>query len=88
MTRIQRAWKILEDPFVNQGGQIVVSTHAGLPPEPTRAIQGRLDSGEFRLAIDRVDQDVEDVDRNVVTDPDGTYRVISNGIEHYLIQTD
>lgn len=87
MTTIQRAWPIQHDPFVNQGGKIIVESHPGLSPGPATDLQKRLDSGEFRIAIDRVSTDVEDVDRNVITEPNRTYRVISNGNEHYLIQT-
>jgi hypothetical protein len=87
MANIQRAWKILRDPFVNQGGRIVVETHAGLPAEPLLRIQRRLAAGEFSVTVDQVTDEVEDVDRNVVTEPDGTYQVIGNGNEFYLIQT-
>ncbi len=87
MTTIERAWRIQHDPFVNQGGKIIAESHAGLPPEPATELQKRLEAGEFRVAIDQVTTDVEDVNRNVITEPNRTYRVISNGNEHYLIQT-
>jgi hypothetical protein len=87
MALIQRAWRIEEDPFVNQGGKITVTGHAGLPPDVVLNLDRRLAAGEYQVAIERVTDDVEDEDRNVVTEPDRTYRVISNGNEHYLIQT-
>jgi hypothetical protein len=88
MTHIQRAWRIEENPFVNQDGKITVDNRAGLPPEPALELEKKLEAGDDQIAIDRVSRDVEDVDRDVVTEPNRTNRVISHGNEHYLIQTD
>lgn len=87
MPNFQRAWPIQHEPFVNQGGRIIAESREGLSPEPARELQNRFDAGEFRVAIDRIESDVEDPDRNIITEPNRTYRVISNGREHYLIQT-
>ncbi len=38
--------------------------------------------------MERVTTDVEDADRNVITEPDRTYQILSNGSERDLIETD
>jgi hypothetical protein len=83
---IKRAWRVDGELFHNQGGQVVVLSHGGLPPEEVLAIDGGYRRGDFGAAVTAVPGDVEDVDRNVVTEPGNTYRVITNGQDVYLIE--
>jgi len=76
-----------QDPSVNQGGKILVETLAGLDPEQAADLIRRCEAGQFTVAIETVATDVEDRDRNVVTEPNRHYQVISSGIDYYLIQT-
>jgi hypothetical protein len=83
---IKRAWRVDGELFHNQGGQVVVLSHGGLPPEEVRALDGGYRRGDFGAAVTEVAGDVEDGDRNVVTEPGNTYRVITNGQDVYLIE--
>jgi len=83
---LKRAWRVDPEPFHNQGGQVVVLSHGGLSPEEVLAIDGGFRRGDFGIASGTVTGDVEDVDRNVVTEPGNSYRVITNGQDIYLIE--
>ena len=83
---VKRAWKVDPGPFHNQGGQVVVLSHGGVSPEEVLAIDGGFRRGDFGVASRPVTDDVEDGDRNVVTEPGNSYRVITNGQDIYLIE--
>ncbi|HEX8200732.1 MAG TPA: hypothetical protein VF590_09610 [Isosphaeraceae bacterium] len=83
---IKRAWRVDRELFQNQGDQVVVLSRGGLAPEDVRGVEGAYRRGDFGVAIGEVTGDVEDVDRNVVTESGNTYRVITNGQDIYLIE--
>ena len=83
---IKRAWKLDPEPYHNQEQKLVVLGTGGLSPVATRGLQEGLDDGRFSVAIDNVTGDVEDINRNVITQADLAYRVIGDGNDVYLVE--
>ena len=83
---IKRAWRVDPEPYYNQGGQLVVLSRDGLHSDVVLGIERGYRRGDFGTAAGAVTGDVEDEDRNVVTEPGNSYRVITNGRDVYLIE--
>jgi len=87
MTTINRAWKLESEPMLTRTMKLVVPPRGMLSPEDALALEQRWRRGDIAVTIDRIDEDIEDEDRNVVTDPNFTYRVLGDGLNFYLIET-